>query len=233
MGTVTFDKFVLQTKFELGERTDLSSHSDLGDLYEDWINMSYLTLTTSMKIKGVEGQLYFPELFTDDTSQSTTDGQAYINVPSDAVYIEGVWDTTNDIELENISWAEYKERTGRADSNAETKPTEWTRRGAKTGGLYLHSTPDAIYAMTIYYYKTPTVLTGSAVTEIGPEWDEAILKHAVVTGLMKLKRYEEAAIEYKGWIQLMYGLMGMYDRERRDREEQLRIHVRDRSRSKF
>lgn len=231
MGDYSFVTFKQMLKFEIGERTDLLAHSDLGDLYGRWINLAYLTLSTSMKIIGVEGQLYFPELFTEDTSQSTADGTKTLNTPSDAIYIEGVWDTTNDIELTNISWAEYKERSGRSDSNAETKPTEWTRRGTY---LYLHSTPDSIYACTIYYKKKPTVLSDDDdVTVLGEEWDEAILKHAVVTGLMKLKRYDEAAIEYKGWIKLMYGLVGMYDRERRDREEQLKIHVRDRSRSKF
>ena len=204
----------------------MSSHSDLGDLYGDWINLAYITLCTSNDIQGVKRSLYFPELFTSDTSQSTADGTATVTKPTDALYIEGIHDTTSDFELENISWKEYKGYTGRADSNAEATPREWTRRGDT---IYLHPTPDAVYALTIYYQKIPAVLTGTGTTDIGVEWDEAILKLAVVFGLMKLKRYEEAAIEKKAWIQLLEGITGMYDKERRDRDRQLRVNVYDRN----
>ena len=224
-GTVTFAKFKQQLKFEFGERTDLSSHADLGNLYGEWVNTAYLTLTTTDSIQGVRGHLYFPELMTEDTSQSTADGTKTLNTPSDTVYIEGIWDTTNDLVMDQIGWHQYKSYLGRGDSDSRGKPTEWIRRESY---LFLHPTPDDVYACTIYYKKTPTVLTGVAVTEIGPEWDEAILKLAVVQGLMKLKRYEEAAIEKKGWVQLMYGLVGMYDIERRDRVNQIRINIYDR-----
>ena len=226
MGTETFASFKQLLKFELGERTDLSSHSDLGDIYGRWINLAYLTFTTTDKIQGVRGHLYFPELMTEDTSQSTADGTKTLNTPTGTVYIEGVWDTTNDVELENIGWAEYKSYTGKSDSNARSKPTEWTRRDDY---LYLYPTPDATYACTIYYKKKPTALTGTNTTEIGSEWDEAILKLAVIFGLTKLKRYDEAAIEKKAWTQMMYGLVGMYDKERRDRNKQMRINTYDRN----
>ena len=227
MGEVTFSEFKNYLKFELGERTDLSSWGDLGNLYGKWINLSYLTISTSTNIPGIKNQLYFPELHTNDATQSTADGTKTLNTPSDAIYVEGIWDTTNDVELRNISWPEYKERSGRSNADARAKPTEWTRRGSY---LYLHSTPDDIYACTIYYKKKPAVLSADDdVTILGKEWDEAILKLGVVDGLAKLKRYEESAIEKKSWQQLMYGLLGMYDKERRDREEQLRINVRDRN----
>jgi len=226
VGTETFKTLREQIKFELGERTDLSTHTDLGDLYGKWINLAYLTITTTDSIQGVRGHLYFPELMVEDTTQSTADGTQTLTTPTDAIYIEGICDTTNDIELENISWTEYKSYTGRNDSNAEAKPTEWTRRGSS---LYLYPTPDATYACTIYYKKKPAVLTGTNATVIGAEWDEAILKLAVIFGLTKLKRYEEAAIEKKAWTQYMYGLVGMYDKEKKDRDKQLRIHVYDRN----
>ena len=226
MGTTTFSEFKDQLKFELGERTDLSSHSTLGDLYGDWIDLGYLTLVTSNDIQGVKRSLYFPELFTEDTSQSTADGTATVNKPTDALYVEGVIDTTSDFEMENISWKEYKGYTGRSNSDSRATPREWTRRGDL---IYMHPTPDAVYAITIYYYKRPAVLTGTDVTAIGKEWDEAVLKLSVVFGLMKLKRYEEAAVEKKAWIQLLEGITGMYDKERRDRDRQLRVNVYDRN----
>ena len=157
-GVDTFAVLKNKLKFELGERTDLSSHTDLSNLYGRWINVAYLTLTTSDSIQGVWGHLYLPELMTEDTSQSTSDGGQTLDMPSDAVYIEGVHDTTNDVELDRISWAEYKSYTGRSDSDSENKPTEWTRR---TTYLYLYPTPDAVYACTIYYKKRPTALTGT------------------------------------------------------------------------
>jgi len=226
MGTEIFDSLKKLLKFELGERTDLSTHTDLGDMYGKWINSAYLTLTTTDSIKGVRGHLYFPELHTSDATQSTSDGTAYIDVPTGTVYIEGVWDTTNDVGLENISWREYKSYTGRSDSNAENKPTEWVRRGSY---IYLYPTPDATYACTVYYKKKPTVLTSSNATEIGAEWDEPILKLAVIFGLMKLKRYEEAAIEKKAWTEMMYGLVGMYNKEKHDRNRTGRINASSRN----
>ena len=222
MGTETFATFRQGLKFELGERLDLSTHSDLGDMYGKWINTAYLTLTTMDSIQGVRGHLYFPELHISDTTQSTADGIAYINVTTGTQYVEGIWDTTNDVKMENISWTEYKSYSGRADTNAEGKPTEWVRRG---GYLYLYPTPDSIYACTIYYKKKPTALTGTNATEIGSEWDEAILKLAVIFGLTKLKRYEDAAIEKKAWTEMMYGLVGMYNKEKRDRSKTVRINA--------
>ena len=64
MGEVTFAEFKNLLKFELGERTDLSSWGDLGNLYGKWINLSYLTISTSTNIPGIKNQLYFPELHT-------------------------------------------------------------------------------------------------------------------------------------------------------------------------
>lgn len=227
MGSDTFVTFRQKLKFEFGERTDLLAHGDLGNLYGVWINLAYLTFTTSKDIQGVKRNLYFPELFTEDSSQSTADGTKTLNKPTTALYVEGIWDTTNDYELEQISWKEYKGYSGRSNSDARAVPREWTRRGDL---IYLFPTPNDTYECTIYYFTKPTALSAdSSKTVIGSEWDEAILKLAVVYGLMKLKRYEEAAVEKKAWIQLIDAVSGSYDKERRDRDRQLRGSSRDRN----
>jgi len=217
MGDYTFSEFKSQLKFELGERTDLESHTDLSNLYGRWINTAYLTLTTKHKFWGLKRDFYFPPLHTDDASQSTTDGVAYVDVPGDSLYVEGIWDRTNDTVLENIGWKQYKGYTGRADTDAEGEPTEWARRGSS---LYLYKTPDDAYALTIYYVKKIDKLDGTTyiTTELGEEWDEPILKLAVIQSLQRLKRYKEARDEKEEWVDMVSGLINIYAREERDRD---------------
>lgn len=217
MGEIGFSEFKASLKFELQERTDLSSHTILGDLYGIWINKAYRTLTNENRMWSLKRNFYFPELHTEDTSQSTADGRAYVTKPTAALYVEGVWDRTNDVTLENISWSKYKGYTGRADSTAEGEPKEWTRRANR---IYLYRTPDDTYALTIYYRKRIDALDGTNydTTEIGVEWDEVILKLAVIQSLMRLKRYDDAEKEKAEWLGLVSGLIGIYDKEEKDRK---------------
>lgn len=224
MGDYTFTQFKDMLKFELGERTDLSSHSTLSNLYGCWINIAYRQLTTTDQIFGKKVKLFFPDLHTDDPSQSTTDGVAYVAVPDTALYVEGIWDRTSDVELDNISWAKYKSYTGRASATDEAAPTEWTRRGSR---LYLYRTPNATYNLTIYYRRRVVNLDGADYNQtlIGSEWDEPILKLAVIYGLIKLKRYDEAKQEKAEWLETILGLSGIYFNDEFDRRHQLKPDI--------
>jgi len=141
----------------LGQRDDLSAYVD------DWINAAYLTLTTQSRFWGLKRDFYFPELETS-SSANTVDGTNYVAIPTDALVIRSVFDTTSTTKLRNMAQSKFLEYTDRADTTAESNPTEWIRQGAY---IYLHPTPDAVYALTIHYRKRPALLTGSAVTVIG------------------------------------------------------------------
>jgi len=220
MGDYSYDEFKAHLKFQLGERTDLSSHSVLGDLYGEWINQAYMTLTTKDSFFGKRIKLKFPELDTDDSSQSTTDGRAYIDKPSKALYITGVWDKDNDVDLEGISWDKYKSYTGRADTDSEGKPKEWVRRADR---IYLYQTPDDSYNMIIYYRKRVDRMDGSSydATELGEEWDEPILLLAVIQSLQRLKLYDDANKLKAEWLETVIDLAKIYSNEEFDREMQI------------
>lgn len=211
MGDKDFDNFKSDLKFHLGNRTDVDS--SLGG----WINTAYRDLTTRNMLWGVKmpEQYVFPQLFTS-LSSNTSDGVAYVTAPTDTIYIISIDDTTSDRKLVNIPWREYLRQTGRAVADSESAPTKWVRFGSN---IYLYPTPDATYALSVYYRKIPAVLSsGSDTTVIGAEWDEPILKLAVIQTFMRYAEYEKAEIEKREWIDMMASKVGMYYREESDRQ---------------
>ena len=221
MGDYTYDSFIKYVKFRMGQRTDLSS-VDSEDLYGTWVNAAYKMLTSKNVIFGIKGfhkSFYFPELETADTSQSTVDGTAYIDVPSDCLVIREVEDTTNDRLLTPTSWREYKKYADRADTSAESEPTEWVRRGTY---IYLHPTPDDAYTMTIDYRQRVTVdISGDSTTDIGNEWDEPILQLATYKGLMWMEEFDKAQIVKEEFKETVADILGIYFQEELGREKHL------------
>lgn len=216
MGDLNFGEMKLRLRFELGERGALSLPVDW---YAKFINMAYLTLTTRKYLFGIKKKFFFPELETSGEA-TTTDGQAYIDIPTGALVVRGIWDSTNDIMLSWISKEEYWKRSGRADVNAKGTPTEYTRYGTK---IYLYPTPNSSSInLTVYYKKRPTALVlDTDKTEIGAEWDEPIIKLAAIQAMMKLKEYDFADIELKAWVSDVSGLIDIYY----DEEKQINSHV--------
>lgn len=208
MGTKTFTEFQDDLVFNLGKRADLDTYKD------DWINTAYMTLTTGNRFWGLKKNFYFPELETVG-SANTVDGTAYISTPADCLVIRQVWDSTSDVKLDRIGWKTYVEYTGRADASSEAAPSEYIRQGAY---IYLYPTPDAVYAMRVYYRKRPAVLTGANTTVIGAEWDEPIVKLATAQSWLRLQDLGK----YKAWreefLSDVSGLIGIYDREEEDED---------------
>jgi len=217
MGLWGFDDFKAYCKFQLGQNPDLDVSTNY---YEVWVNAAYRQLTSAKKIFGVRFNLYFPELETTTTS-NTADGTAYVSVPADCIIVREIEHTTDDHMLTNISWSDYLDTSGRADTDAEGPPTEWVRRGSR---IYLSPTPDATDTLTIYYKQRVTDLSGTGATAIANEWDEAILQLAVIKGLMWMKDYEKANVEKEAWVEMMKGLAGLYDTEEKAREEYFEPH---------
>lgn len=210
MGVYTHDDMSKYVKFRMGRRTDLSS-VESEDFYSLFVNSAYKELTSKNGLFGIKGfhkRIYFPELEDADTSQSTSDGVAYINVPTRALVIRAVEDTTNDRILDPISWSEYKGNIGRADTDAESKPTQWTRRGTY---IYLFPTPDDTYAITIdYRRKITSDISGSSTTEIGGEWDEPIVQLATYKGFMWMNDFEKAQAVKAEFMETTADLLGIY-----------------------
>jgi len=215
MGTYTYSTFQSNLTFELHKRDDISAYVG------NWINAAYLDLTTRDRFWDlkVPQPIVFPELCTSSAS-TTTDGRAYISLPTDCLYPITIHDATSDKRLHNMTWRAYIEKTDRADTTAESQLDKWVRYG---GYIYLYPTPDASYSLTTYYYKRPALLSASGdVTAIGEEWDEPILKLAVWQGLMRLKDYEKAALEKAEWVAMLAGKLGAYKKQELDREEFLK-----------
>ncbi|MFA5154122.1 MAG: hypothetical protein WC554_16350 [Clostridia bacterium] len=212
MGAYGFDRFKEELKLRLGNRTDMDSPTDW---VGRWINSAYLQLTTRNRLFGLKKNFSFPELETRGAA-STVDGTAYVATPTDALVVRSVWNSTNDTPLKNIGWDTYLEGSGRADTNAEGPPTAWVRSGSS---IYLRPTPDAVYALYVYYRKRPAVLTGTDVTVIGAEWDEVILRMAANQAYLQLHEYDHLKAEQEALGEYVGGLIGIYEQEDRTKKE--------------
>ncbi len=176
-----------------------------------------MKICTENRFWGLRQNFDFPELYARDTSQATTDGTAYISVPSTAIVVYTVFDDTNDVKLKNISRRQYWGYEDRDDTSSEDKPTEWVREG---GYIYLYPTPDDEYELDVYYRKRPTLLSeNSDVTALGAEWDEIILQTAVILAHMKLGEFDKADYKKKEWLESVSGLIGIYAQEELDRKD--------------
>ena len=213
MGNYSFDDFRNYLKFELGQRTDLESPVNY---YTAWINAAYISLTTRDKLFGMNKSFWFPQLETSGTAM-TTAGVTYVLTPEDALVIRRIWNTTDDAYLKPITKDEYYKRLSKVTTTSRGTPTEYVRLGTN---IYLSPTPDdSTTSLVIYYRMVPAVLGASTdVTVLGAEWDEPILKLAVIQTHQRLKEYDLAELEKKAWVEDVLGLMGIYNQEERARE---------------
>ncbi len=217
MGTYSFANFKSYLQMRLGERADLASPTDHLGRY---INMAYRRLTTSDKMWETKRFFYFPELEVD-TSTLTTDGLQYIYTPSDCLVIREIYDTTDDVQLDWMSWPGYIGKTDRFDTTAESEPAFWHRRGNK---IYLYPTPDAsTTSLTLYYKKRVTNLDGSTynTTLVGTEWDDVILEMATHIAWSELNMPDRAEYAKKNTKEMIAELIGVYDSEEKARRETL------------
>ena len=219
MGALSFTEFKDLLKFRAGNNASLEAASP-GDtaynLYGIWINSAYRQLCTQENILGLKKTLYFPELFTTLT-RTTTDGTAYVSSPVDVLYVEDVYDTTNNVNLDWIPWAKYIDYTDRTDTTAEGDPTEWVRRG---GNIYLHRTPGTTgNTLTIHYKKRVPDITGTGVTLVGAEWDDVIIELAANKMFTWLHEYDKAKFCKEAFLEMAAGLSDVYYQERKDSKE--------------
>uniref|UniRef100_A0A6M3XW59 Uncharacterized protein n=1 Tax=viral metagenome TaxID=1070528 RepID=A0A6M3XW59_9ZZZZ len=217
MGDKTFAEFKSELVLNLANREGIDAYTG------GWINAAYLDLCTKTKFWSLQipKKFLFYELQAT-VNANTIDGTAYIATPSDCVSIYAVWDSTSDVKLKRINLRQYINYVGREDVDSEDTPARYVRSG---GNIYLHPTPDAVYAMRTYYRKRPAVLTGTDKTIIGAEWDEVILDLATIKGMMKLRMYDDYKIWKIEWIESVSAKMGMYDSERDDTRDILKPDI--------
>jgi hypothetical protein len=221
MGDWTFSEFKRYLKFRFTKRADIENFEGV-NLYESALNAAYMALATRKQIFQVRMNLRFPELETTDatTGTSTVDGTATIAKASAAVQIIDVYDATNNVSLDWIPLKKYLDYTDRYDTGAEAAPTEWTRSG---GYIYLHPTPGAVYKIYQYFRKRPDLLAAiNDVTVIGPEWDEPIMEFATYKLLMWFNEFDKAKFVKEEFLDMVIGILGMYEAEETSRKEHLR-----------
>jgi len=188
MGTLQFSEFKAYIKFQHGNNTEFSTPTDY---YGIWFNLAYKELATRHKMTGIRKTFNFPQLNVSGTD-TTADGTAYIDVPTDALAIQECYNTTNNAYLKWMPWREYIKKTDRSTAASESKPTKWHRRGSY---IYLYPTPDATYTVTIYYRKVPASLSNdSDVTLLGTEWDQPLLSLATYKSFQWTGQYDKAKV---------------------------------------
>jgi len=225
MGIKTFTTFQSDLVLALSNRND----TDISSRKAGWINTAYITLASKNKIPGTTRKFSLPDLETDtgveEDNQVTADGTKYILAPANCLYIQNVEDTTNDVRLTRKAWKDYINTTGRNDSDSRGEPTEYCRRGVnsdKKKYVYLLPTPDSVYGMTIYYRKYPNILVNDTdTTVIGAEWDEIILQIAIAQSLARLKLYEESKQEGEILSDMLKDIVGIYDNEDFDTDDEI------------
>lgn len=204
----------------MGQHSELESATDKGiNLYEAWINAAYRDITTRDKFWNLKKSFYFPELETEDLLQTTTDGQRYIDTPTDCLFPQEVYDYTNKRQLDWMPWSEYVGKTDRFDSASRAEPKRWHRRGLY---IYLYPTPDSDSDAIYIYYKQRVVdLITTKTTIIGPEWDEPILTLATIKG-WSWRRDWDAVKEYRTeFLEQVANLVTVYGAEEKARRGHL------------
>ena len=217
MGILTYGEFQDYVSLQFGKNTAWTSPTNYIGI---WVNTAYRRLTTQDMFWAAQRRFYFPELETS-TSSDTADGTPYVATPSNCLVVRDVYDTTNNVHLHNIPYRKYISYTDRSDTTAESAPTEWVRFGSY---IHLHPTPDATYALSIYYRQIPTALSESTdKTVIGAEWDEPIITLASYIGKVWTMDYEKAKLLKGEFQEQVAGIVSLYGEEEKSRQEYLRI----------
>lgn len=206
MGDKTYAEFQTNLLFNLGNRSDVTTEA------ADWVNRAYRTLYSMKKFGG--RTVYFPELETS-AAANTVAGVVSVATPTDCLFIHHVDDTTSDVKLTGTSLGDYVKKTGRAVTASRAAPKKWVRHAAL---VLLNPTPDAVYALKIYYRKRPIELAGVATTVIGEEWDEPILLLATYQSMMRMNEFDKAKAFKEEWQSCMSDLVGIYDAEDMDKK---------------
>ena len=215
MGSTSFDTLCDHLKYRMGQDTGPEAvGSDDVNYYGIWVNMAYKQICAAHKMPGLNKIFRIPELETS-SSATTVIHVAYVSTPGDCIAVRTVFDETNDTKLTFIPTSTYFAYNDRATTASEGKPSEWARAGSK---IYLHSTPDAAYTLTVHYKKRPLDMSGTDTTIIGDEWNEPIVILASQKGFIWQGAFDKAKAAREEFIEIVAGLIGAYDAQEGDRD---------------
>ena len=221
---MTHTQMIAHLKWRLGKRSDLSAQTDLSvDMFARWANDSIQELSTKHYFWQTKFNWEFPELDTDDSATGgadTSDGVPWVTIPTTAIFIQDVWDSTNDRMLDWLSWGDYLQKPGRADTDKEGKPVYWARRGRR---VYTYPTSDATYALISYFREYPADISGSDTNPLGSEWDLLVMELAAQKGFHHM-RDKDGADECRGeFLRMAAEMSGIYTREERAGRKRVRM----------
>jgi hypothetical protein len=212
MGTWNLSDFKSILKLRMG-------NSDVWDAYYgDMVNSAYKYLCSLDTIPGTKKKLVFPDLDSAEL-KNTVYGQTYVSTPSATLYVNEVYDRTNNTHLEWIPYVQYASKSDTATTTAYGKPTLWTRRGDY---IFLYPTPDAVYSIAVDYRGLPANMTISDTTDLATEWDNVVLELAVFTARNWIGEPEKAKIAKDLAFELASGICDVYNNEEKARRESVR-----------
>jgi len=169
-------------------RRNLGGRDDISAYEQNWINSAYLDLVTTGKFPelGRFAPIPCPALDDKDTVNTAEDDTDFA-MPTDALFIVSVRDTTNDQPLKwrDIRWYD-KHR-----STTNGKPQNYAEYG---GRFYIDPPADDIYALERRFRKKvdiPVLTADAHIPVISEVWHEAIELAATYRGARSL-RYPDA-----------------------------------------
>lgn len=219
MGNLTFEVMKELVKFKCGNNTACESVGTQGiNLYGVWVNWAYKQLCIQDRPLGMRVGICIPELETS-TTQALASGDYYKAAPVNALTIRTIYNATTDRKLTWKSYREYLSLADRGGTASRGEPTYWTRAG---GNIYYYPASDGSYNMTVFYKKIPADLTGTAMTEIGPEWDEIIVLWAAWKGLLWLHDYDKAKEVRAELLESLAGMVNVQAQDEVDAKEVFR-----------
>ena len=156
---------------------------------QEYITLCETELNRELKVRELE----------EDAAVVTVASTAYAALPTDFARVS---DFYHDDAPYEINWIPTKGEIKRKWGTASGRPTDYTIWGAN---LYFGKLPDAVYNLTLDYYKTITPLSDSATTnEIFPKYADLYLYGSLRQACMHIKNQafgEMVGTNYAGIIE--------------------------------
>jgi len=216
MGALAYDDLKAIVKLRLGSKTTWDDISGV-DYHGVLVNQAYKQLTSAHRLPILGKSFVFPQLHVS-TTDVTVAGNGYIAVPDFTLRVRHVYDATSKNKLDWMPLSWYVSQTDRADSTSRGAPAKWNRDGNR---IYLHPTPDAVYSLEVWYRRVVENLDTGQATLIGAEWDDAIIALAAYKGHLWMGDYEKVKADKDEYIDIVTGLIGVYNKEEMDRNEHI------------
>ena len=181
------------------------------NMYGVWLNEALSWITVRDRFWEYKLNFHFPQLEDIDATMTTTDGTAYVSLPTGTYIVREAFDYTSNNPLNWVDPKKYLRYPDRADTNAESAPLEWTHIGSS---LYFHPTPDDEYTIEILRRIYATAMSDDDDTSgLGEEWDFGILNLAAHIGHTWVGEDDKADRAKGAFLDHVSGVFGIYYKE--------------------